>query len=207
MSGSSSLPPSGLILLGPLKKACRRAPRALSCFILRSLDLLFWNQTWNKPGSEISADLIFFFFFCSLLPSFFNSPFTQTVVNLAELVKTHKSCGCESKTGVWSQTKKKNLWTTIEKLKQWHMDQLIVSRVFLTVLFFLMLSVAKFAPLSNSTIKSKWIDSFKELLFRSCKLFPRNDTTYLPPNYLAPLHPFWTVFTVPQLAVASFHLY
>lgn len=141
MSGSSSLPPSGLILLGPLKKACRRAPRALSCFILRSLDLLFWNQTWNKPGSELSADLIFFLSFfsfflqiCSLLSSFFKSPFTQTVVNLAELVKTHKWCRCESNTGVWSKTKqKKNLWTTIEKLKQLHMDQLIVLRVFLTV--------------------------------------------------------------------------
>lgn len=51
MSGSSSLPPSGLILLGPLKKACRRAPRALSCFIRRSLDLLFWNQTCSEPES------------------------------------------------------------------------------------------------------------------------------------------------------------
>ncbi len=48
MSGSSSLPPRGLILLGPLKKACRRAPRALSCFIRRSLDLLFWNQTCTE---------------------------------------------------------------------------------------------------------------------------------------------------------------
>ena len=75
MSGSSSLPPRGLILLGPLKKACRRAPRALSCFIRRSLDLLFWNQTWEKTGRRQTGQRLLQ---SPSITDFFIFPFNQT---------------------------------------------------------------------------------------------------------------------------------
>lgn len=46
-SPGSSRSTSGRILRGLRKKACRRAPSALSCFIRRSLERRFWNQTWG----------------------------------------------------------------------------------------------------------------------------------------------------------------
>lgn len=50
ISDSSKRPPSGRMRRGLRKKACLRAPSALSCFILRSLDLRFWNHTWDRAG-------------------------------------------------------------------------------------------------------------------------------------------------------------
>lgn len=50
ISDSSRRPPNGRMRLGLLKKACLRAPRALSCFMRRSLDRRFWNHTWDRGG-------------------------------------------------------------------------------------------------------------------------------------------------------------
>lgn len=47
-SPGSSRSTSGLILRGLRKKACRRAPSALSCFMRLSLERRFWNHTWER---------------------------------------------------------------------------------------------------------------------------------------------------------------
>lgn len=52
-SPGSSRSTSGRILRGLRKKACRRAPSALSCFIRRSLERRFWNQTWGAGGGGV----------------------------------------------------------------------------------------------------------------------------------------------------------
>ena len=77
ISDSSKRPPSGRMRRGLRKKACLRAPSALSCFILRSLDRRFWNHTWDRAGI-VSSDPG-----CPLLPaqaapSGFYSLFTKT---------------------------------------------------------------------------------------------------------------------------------
>lgn len=48
ISDSSKRLPSGRMCLGLRKKVRLRAPRALSCFIRRSLDRRFWNHTWDR---------------------------------------------------------------------------------------------------------------------------------------------------------------
>lgn len=51
ISSSNSLgdiPALKALILRGFRKKCRLAPKALSCFILRSFDLLFWNQTCNS---------------------------------------------------------------------------------------------------------------------------------------------------------------
>lgn len=63
ISDSSKRPPSGRMRRGLRKKACLRAPSALSCFIRRSLDLRFWNHTWDRAGI-VSSDPG-----CPLLPA------------------------------------------------------------------------------------------------------------------------------------------
>lgn len=56
-SPGSSRSISGLIRLGLRKKACLRAPSALSCFMRLSLDRRFWNQTWTRPETHKPTDI------------------------------------------------------------------------------------------------------------------------------------------------------